>query len=801
METTKIEPRSSEASSPQGHAQRLRHALDGLWRRAANMGHWRLTLLALVMIPLSAMVQGCALIEILGEAFASICDLTEYTVTKTEDTDDGLCLPDDCSLREAVNQANNCDGPQTIHLPAGFYALTMGSLSITDELTLLGEGAIIDGGANPHRLITVEFDSSRPPVRPEVVIRGVILQNGTATASYGGGALLVLGHAVRVRLVESVVQGNRAGSVGTSGAMGGGITVARGGHLVLENSRVLNNTAFGDGGGIALESSTFLFLITSEVAGNHAADGYSGGGIFMGYQSEAQINGSTIRDNVSDWSGGGIHSGGNRLIVYDSLIRGNRAAGPGGGISSANYAHILGSTIEGNSASAGGGIYHYDRGSDLAPSRLDVETTIIVDNQALIGGGGIFNDEGSVLRLDRSAIRGNSARAGAGIDNLAVAYVQYTTIEGNQGGGFRNRGFGRATLSETTLSHNTASDAATLGAAVSNEDRGSIALMNVTISGNDAGGDAPVVFAEAEGRMIMDYVTVMGNHGIGLFSAARYRALTFGESIFVGNSGGNCAGSPTTYGQNLSDTEEDCFVPAYGDILLLGRDPRIGPLADNGGPTMTHALLTGSPALDAAARRICPGIDQRAVVRPFGAACDIGAYEAEFSFASAAIVAATPEASTSTPTPPLTATPLPSQLPPTPTSTPTATQQAAAPTSPPLPTSTPQPPPPTPTTVPPPKPTDTPKPSLPAAPSGLTVTNRNCSGQGYSFTLAWKDNSNNEDGFRVYLDGKLMATLKPNTTSYVVQPPDFGSHSYAVVAYNAAGESKPASIQDGGCVY
>src|SRR3972149_9314491 len=100
---------------------------------------------------------------------------------------------------------------------------------------------------------------------------------------------------------------------------------------------------------------------------------------------------------------------------------------------------------------------------------------------------------------------------------------------------------------------------------------------------------------------------------------------------------------------------------------------------------------------------------------------------------------------------------------------------------------------------PPPNPTATPKPSAPAAPASLTVTDRICSGQGYSFTLAWKDNSNNEDGFRVYLDGKLIATLKPDAASYVVQAADFGSHGYVVVAYNAAGESKPASVQDGGC--
>ena len=53
----------------------------------------------------------------------------------------------------------------------------------------------------------------------------------------------------------------------------------------------------------------------------------------------------------------------------------------------------------------------------------------------------------------------------------------------------------------------------------------------------------------------------------------------------------------------------------------------IGPLVDNGGPTLTHALQAGSPAIDAADDAVCPATDQRGVDRPQGAACDVGAYE------------------------------------------------------------------------------------------------------------------------------------------------------------------------------
>jgi hypothetical protein len=59
---------------------------------------------------------------------------------------------------------------------------------------------------------------------------------------------------------------------------------------------------------------------------------------------------------------------------------------------------------------------------------------------------------------------------------------------------------------------------------------------------------------------------------------------------------------------------------------LNNTDPKLGPLADNGGPTPTHALI-GSPAIDAADSSSCPSTDQRGAPRPSGLACDIGAYE------------------------------------------------------------------------------------------------------------------------------------------------------------------------------
>jgi hypothetical protein len=83
-------------------------------------------------------------------------------------------------------------------------------------------------------------------------------------------------------------------------------------------------------------------------------------------------------------------------------------------------------------------------------------------------------------------------------------------------------------------------------------------------------------------------------------------------------------GSFTSLGHNLDQTDS-CQLTGPFDIR--GQDPLLGPLQNNGGPTETHTLLLGSPAIDAGDNTACPATDQRGVAQPEGAACDIGAYE------------------------------------------------------------------------------------------------------------------------------------------------------------------------------
>jgi transposase-like protein len=102
------------------------------------------------------------------------------------------------------------------------------------------------------------------------------------------------------------------------------------------------------------------------------------------------------------------------------------------------------------------------------------------------------------------------------------------------------------------------------------------------------------------------------------------------KKLVADNSAGNCSGSISSLGHNLTD-DGTCAFTEPTDLIVA--DAMLGPLQDNGGSTETHDLLPGSvsipgsPAIDAGDNVNCPATDQRGVARPQGAACDIGAVE------------------------------------------------------------------------------------------------------------------------------------------------------------------------------
>ncbi len=214
-------------------------------------------------------------------------------------------------------------------------------------------------------------------------------------------------------------------------------------------------------------------------------------------------------------------------------------------------------------------------------------------------GGGILN--AGTLTLDGVAVTGNSAgrsARGGGIYSTGPLTVMNSTVSGNY-----------AVFDGTGI------------------DAGSVTVINSTISGNYTEFGGAGVWA---GAATLRNATVAENEDLNLFVGAA--TLTVVNTIIAAAPDEqNCylsgygAGPVVSLGHNI-DSDGSCGLSGPGD--LSGVDPMLGELADNGGPTLTHALLPGSPAIDAGDDARCPAADQRGAPRPGGANCDIGAYEA-----------------------------------------------------------------------------------------------------------------------------------------------------------------------------
>src|SRR5829696_1674266 len=206
-------------------------------------------------------------------------------------------------------------------------------------------------------------------------------------------------------------------------------------------------------------------------------------------------------------------------------------------------------------------------------------------------------------------INGGSANITvSGNNTVRVFEVGTSTISG-----------AKLTLNNLTVANGRADNA---GGGILN--LGTLEVNNSTISGNRAGTDNGGIGNASAGTLTVNNSTISGNSannnggGIGNGSTA-----TLNNTIVANNEGGNCAGLPVTDdGGNLEWPGNDCG-------FALSADPLLGPLADNGGPTQTHALQPDSPAIDAAVECPPPATDQRGVSRPQGDACDIGSFELE----------------------------------------------------------------------------------------------------------------------------------------------------------------------------
>ncbi len=370
-----------------------------------------------------------------------------------------------------------------------------------------------------------------------------------------------------------------------------------------------------------------------------------------------EMSGLTIRNGTAE-GGGGIYSN-YTLTLTNSTVSGNSAY-YGGGIAG-NYATLTNSTVSDNSATYGGGIYSYGTltltdstvsgnsggGIYSGHGTLTVSNSTVSGNTATTNGGGIASEWGT-LTLTSSTVSGNSASYGGGIyssgGSLTVSNSTVSANTASTGGGIASE-WGTLTLTSSTVSANTAG-----GGGGIYSSGGTSTLTNSTVSGNTAATNGGGIYSS--GASTLTNSTVSGNSAVdggGIYNPG----LGSLKNTIVGNNDPvDCSGvfMPASY--NLIENPTGCAIVGTGNVV--GLDPLLGPLADNGGPTQTHALLAGSPAIDAGSPDCPPpATDQRGLARPADgdgdgtAACDIGAFE----------LGAEPPVPTPTPTPTPTQTP------------------------------------------------------------------------------------------------------------------------------------------------
>ncbi|HTK78003.1 MAG TPA: choice-of-anchor Q domain-containing protein [Gemmataceae bacterium] len=446
---------------------------------------------------------------------------------------------------------------------------------------------------------TVSLNSALPDIVDPLALTGPGASKLTVRRGAGGDySVFTISRATVVIKGVTIRDGT-----GESGNYGGGIYNA--GTLTLTDSKVRENSA-AEGGGIF--NGGTLTLNNSAVSDNA---GGTGGGIYNFEAGTATLTNSAVSGNSASGVGGGIYNT-HALRITNCALSGNSADASGGGLlnSVGNTAIITNSIVSQNSAREvnGGGIYN--------DGTVNVSGTTFSENSAGDSGGAVKNNGG--LTLTNCTVSGNSANTGGGIQSLGGLVAIRSTLSGNDamesGGGVFNDG--PATITNSTLSGNSASRG---GGGIYNNG-GTLALVNSTISANqDAEAGAGGIYVSGGDVALNNSIAVGNTYG---FDIAGTVAASSSHNVV-----GRVTGSSGL--ENGKNGNKVGVTPAQ---------VKLGPLANNGGPTLTMALLPGSIAINAGsnARAVGPDgqpltTDQRGsgFLRIVGGTVDVGAFEVQ----------------------------------------------------------------------------------------------------------------------------------------------------------------------------
>lgn len=432
----------------------------------------------------------------------------------------------------------------------------------------------------------------------------------------------------------------------------GGALAIRGTGAVISNCTFENNVARYYGGGVGLAYADNVTVAGCSFIGNLVSGASFGGGAVGALSSsQVDVSGCTFDGNHAS-TGGAVGLTFTAGVLSGCAFTGNSATNEGGAVSGTTVLTITVCTFNSNSAGSGAGTGRAG-GAVHARGTTAIDDCLFLNNSSGKSGGAIEIQYGSLL-LSGTTFSGNTAVLLGGAASIMQGNVTACTFHGNTAGDSgaavsvsgQNSTFARCTFSGNTAHGRGGGGVAAFGPA---------SFTNCTFSGNVAttgGGAGLWCHSSSAASWVLTLVSCTFADNLAPQAAAGTTVLLessqgghmltchFSNSIFAGTGTSNLAAIGPG-GTSLASGDNNICTDSTGNLFGANdkpaTNPLLAPLADNGGPTRTHSLLAGSPALDQGRPIAGLSTDQRGVARPVdnpalanaanGDGTDIGAFE------------------------------------------------------------------------------------------------------------------------------------------------------------------------------